>query len=517
MRPITAMSGGVWAGGEGRALVSEGTLYKTMRSYLGDAGLKVFVRYCQHTNGLLMAEGVVRLADAPPERPPEPVYAFPHMSFEEYLTACYLQEMPRGMAQAAQLAADPAWREVVRFLGECLCFGKRVSLYQAQELLECLCPVREPMVDADWRRVWLAGELLQSVRKEAATGQLREELDRRIVLRLVKLLETPTALEKAPQDRAAAGRDLARLGDPRAGIGLYPPGVPGGGVPQMAWVAIPGTHDLSLGEGMRPDPEFSSENEAWPDQAEPLKIEAFYLAAYPVTVAQYRPFVEAGGYRQDRYWTEAGCRFRDKYKIIAPDAWDDPRWSLDNHPVIGVSWYEAVAYCRWLDERLHEAERVPVGLVLRLPTEAEWEWAARGPEGHRWPWGDEWQAGHCNGEEAKLGRTSAVGSFAAGASHVWRNLGAKLTAIEPCQDTLFDMVGNVWEWCSTRWQDTYPLPDLDSEWGRDYLEGDEVRVLRGGAWWTDQAVCRGAARFRIFPVAGSSVGGFRCCVSTSSQ
>jgi hypothetical protein len=165
-------------GGEGRALVSEGTLYKTMRSYLGDAGLKVFVRYCQHANGLLMAEGVVRLADAPPEWPPEPVYAFPHMSFEEYLAACYLQEMPRGMAQAAQLAADPAWREVVRFLGECLCFGKRVSLYQAQELLECLCPVREPVVDADWRRVWLAGELLQSVRKEAATGQLREELDR---------------------------------------------------------------------------------------------------------------------------------------------------------------------------------------------------------------------------------------------------------------------------------------------------------------------------------------------------
>jgi formylglycine-generating enzyme required for sulfatase activity len=133
--------------------------------------------------------------------------------------------------------------------------------------------------------------------------------------------------------------------------------------------------------------------------------------------------VEAGGYRQDRYWTEAGCRFRDKYKIRAPDAWDDPRWSLDNHPVINVSWYEAVAYCRWLDEHLHEAERVPVGLVLRLPTEAEWEWAARGPEGRRWPWGDEWQASYCNGEEAKIGRTSAVGSFAAGASHVWRNLG----------------------------------------------------------------------------------------------
>jgi formylglycine-generating enzyme required for sulfatase activity len=116
-------------------------------------------------------------------------------------------------------------------------------------------------------------------------------VDRRIVSRLVKLLETPTALEKAPQDRAAAGRDLARLGDPRTGVGLFPGVEAETGLPQMAWVAIPGTHDLRLGEGMKPDPGFSSENEAWPNQAEPLKIEAFYLAAYPVTVAQYRPFV----------------------------------------------------------------------------------------------------------------------------------------------------------------------------------------------------------------------------------
>ena len=174
--------------------------------------------------------------------------------------------------------------------------------------------------------------------------------------------------------------------------------------------------------------------------------------------------------------------------------------------MIGVSWYEAVAYCRWLNERLHEAGRVSDGYVLRLPTEAEWEWAARGPEGHRWPWGDEWQAGYCNGEEAKIGRTSAVGSFPSEASQVWRNSATNLMALEPCQDTLFDMAGNVWEWCSTRWQDTYPLPDLDSEWDRDYLEGDARRVIRGGAWWSDRVECRGAARLRSFPAAGASAG-----------
>ena len=179
------------------------------------------------------------------------------------------------------------------FLGESLCFGGRVSLYQAQELLECLCPAPASVVDADWRRVWLAGELLQSVRKEAATGQLREELDRCIVTRLVKLLDTPAALEKALQDRAAAGRDLSRLGDPRAGIALYPADAPGAGLSEMAWVAIPGTDDLRLGDGLRPDLEFSGKGEAWPDDAGPLKNEAFYLAAYPVTVAQFRPFVKA--------------------------------------------------------------------------------------------------------------------------------------------------------------------------------------------------------------------------------
>jgi formylglycine-generating enzyme required for sulfatase activity len=82
--------------------------------------------------------------------------------------------------------------------------------------------------------------------------------------------------------------------------------------------------------------------------------------------------------------------------------WEDPEWHVDDYPVIGVSWYEAVAYCRWLTRRI--AESGQPGWVVRLPTEAEWEWAVRGPEARRWPWGNKWEAGHCNTEESGIKR-----------------------------------------------------------------------------------------------------------------
>jgi len=109
------------------------------------------------------------------------------------------------------------------------------------------------------------------------------------------------------------------------------------------------------------------------------------LAVYPVTVAQFRPFVDQGGYGEDRYWSETGRQWREAEQRTQPDLWDDPAWTLANHPVVGVTWYEAEAYGHWLNEQWG----LPPG-TLRLLTEAEWEWAARGPEGGRYPWGDKW-------------------------------------------------------------------------------------------------------------------------------
>jgi len=173
---------------------------------------------------------------------PEPVYAFPHLSFEEYLAARHLRrlrvEHSSFTRKAAELASEPAWREVVRFLGEYLCHDKEGGdIVYAKDLLEQLCPPRQPTGDPDWRRIWLAYELLADLRQEAAEAERDVELEKRIVQRLVELLQDPEALRDSFQVRFAVGRALAQEGDSRTGVGLRPDS----GLPDLLWVRIPGT------------------------------------------------------------------------------------------------------------------------------------------------------------------------------------------------------------------------------------------------------------------------------------
>jgi formylglycine-generating enzyme required for sulfatase activity len=177
--------------------------------------------------------------------------------------------------------------------------------------------------------------------------------------------------------------------------------------------------------------------------------------------------------------------------------------------VIGVSWYEAVAYCRWLTRRI--AESGQPGWVVRLPTEAEWEWAARGPEARRWPWGNKWEARRCNTEESGIARTSTVEGFPKGTN--WTR-----DFPESGQgQAVYELAGNVWEWCSTRWQVNYPLPVLESEWTKDYLAGEAPRSLRGGSWFDVQSEARAAYRYGSRPAHWNVNVGFRCCVATFSD
>ena len=480
--------------GVGRGLVREGLIRDKLTPYLKEVGVRLFLDYCRHANGLLLAAGVVQPAHVPPDAPVEAVYAFPHLSFLEYLAACHLRSL--RSIEARDRAGNPAWREVLRFLGQSLCYGRGDDLDRARILLEQLCPERQPRDDADWRRVWLAGDLLPEMRREAVDEQLPESLDKRIVRRLVALLESRQALADAPQDRAAAGRVLARVGDPRPGVGVRE------GLPELLWVPIPGVEELRLGDG------------DWSESEPAISLKPFYLAAYPVTVAQYRVFVEAGGYREDDYWTKAGRK--ELGNRSAPYLWGNPNWTVANHPVVGVTWYEAVVFCRWLTERLRDAGRLPRNCVVRLPTEAEWEWAARGPENRNWPWGNEWTDGRCNSEEVGLNRTSAVGGFPAGAGDWQRGKVVKLPELKPRGELIHDLVGNVFDWCSTRWQEDYPLPNLKTEWTNKYLEGDDWRIVRGGGYFSDKSMCRGAFRDWINPDLRLTYWGFRCCVSTSS-
>jgi formylglycine-generating enzyme required for sulfatase activity len=111
--------------------------------------------------------------------------------------------------------------------------------------------------------------------------------------------------------------------------------------------------------------------------------------------------------------------------------------------VLGVFWYEAEAYCNWINKQMHQ----PLG-TFRLPTEAEWEWAARGPEGRRYPWGDSWENWRCNGSETGLGRISVVGCFPGGAADWWRT--------EQGDDVkVYDLAGNIWEWMASAYSENY--------------------------------------------------------------
>jgi formylglycine-generating enzyme required for sulfatase activity len=281
--------------------------------------------------------------------------------------------------------------------------------------------------------------------------------------------------------RGRAGRALATLSDPRPGIRLKKDGLP-----DLLWVRIPGTATvqasgrfpnftgLRLGNGAKPDSE-ARDNENWPTGKDPLEIADFELTAYPLTVAQFRPFV-LQGYHEDRWWSAAGRR--DRGDQAQPYLWDEPAWTLDNHPVVGVTWYEAEAFCNWLNEQLHW----PPGMI-RLPTEAEWEWAARGPEGRCYPWGDTWESWRCNGEESGINRPSAVGCFPGGAADWWKK-------DWPTEEVLHDLAGNVWEWTASEYSEDYSKAD------KSVLNANSGGPcgLRGGSWTFDPRWLRGAAR-----------------------
>ncbi len=185
------------------------------------------------------------------------------------------------------------------------------------------------------------------------------------------------------------------------------------------------------------------------DDAHPVDIAAFALARYPITNAAYQPFIAATGYPPPLDWREG--RFLEM---------------LGDHPVVNVSWYDALAYCGWLS--------AVTGQPYRLPTEAEWEKAARGASARTYPWGDEFDKTRCNTWEAGMGRTVSVDVFPAGASPYG----------------VMDLVGNVWEWCSSLHTD-YPYRTDD---GREDLTAAGWRALRGGSWLDYEWGARAARR-----------------------
>jgi formylglycine-generating enzyme required for sulfatase activity len=161
---------------------------------------------------------------------------------------------------------------------------------------------------------------------------------------------------------------------------------------------------------------------------------AFQIGRYPVTNAEFARFIAADGYQKPHWWTEQGWQQREECKWIAPRSWETPQYNRPNQPVVGISWYEAVAYCAWLTEVGHTAAWLPHTAEIRLPTSLEWERAARHTDRRPYPWGSTRPTpAHTNYHETGIGRPTPVGCFPAGGAVC----GAQ------------DMVGNVQEWMAT--------------------------------------------------------------------
>ena len=172
-----------------------------------------------------------------------------------------------------------------------------------------------------------------------------------------------------------------------------------------------------------------------------ITLRPCWIARYPVTVAQYRAFIDAGGYTHDEYWTPHGRTWKQKRNRTRPLAWDELRYTGANQPVIGVTWYEAAAFCNWLNAHLRAA--LPEGYALRLPTEAEWEVAAAYDDTGRrrtYPWGEETPTA----ERADFEQDWEEGPLP---------VGGRLAGAAACG--ALDMAGNVWEVTTSRYRQ-YP-------------------------------------------------------------
>jgi len=259
----------------------------------------------------------------------------------------------------------------------------------------------------------------------------------------------------SPPERFRAGHRLAQIGDPRPGVGVTKEGTP-----DIDWLEIPGGEFVyQAGESY-------------------TALPTFYMARYPITVVQYTAFIDAGGYENACYWTNEGWLWRQQQLDTLPMLWGAPKWNIPNHPIVGITWYEASAFCAWYASRMgYDAD------MIRLPSEWEWEKAARGIDGRMYPWGMKYHSGYANINETYayyhvgnyfLKRTVAVGAFVNDRSP-YGNM---------------DMCGNVREWTLSTYHDI-------------------GRVVRGGSWFSNRHQASSVHRNWFYPGVGDHGIGFR--------
>lgn len=300
-------------------------------------------------------------------------------------------------------------------------------------------------------RLKLVYEMIERLEVDAKTdfNEAEQEFIRREFDRLLEELDNP---DTPHQRRSVIGERLNILGDVRPGVGLRPDGLP-----DISWCMVGENRVIKVEIG-----------------GQVYKVPPFYIAKYPVTYLQFQAFIDNNGYKNDEWWQELANRPKPTEQCF----------KFNNHPREMVSWYEAIAFCRWLSKKLGEE--------IQLPTEADWQAAATlGNSSQVYPWGADWDACYANTRESGLSRTTAVGIY----PH----------SVSPCG--ALDMWGNVEEWTLTEYAT-----------GRsDDISNNYHRVLRGGSWHSSSELVRTAYRYRGDPVFTGNNIGFRLCKPLDSK
>ena len=419
-------------------------------------------------------------------------YTFPHRTFQEYLAARYLtlQDFPERVAKLARTHPD-RWREVVLLAGAKVARedserAKAKDDTRVWALAQELCQRDADAADRNGEDVWgaqLAGLLLADSAKVETTSPWKRSLLERIRGWLVHILERDLlpAVEKV-----AAGNTLACIGDSRFRERLE------WHLPAdefLGFVRIP-AGPFIMGED-RKKREFTRSRRYVTEERKKyqINIPEYFIGRFPVTVAQFRAFMEDSGHKLSQTY------------FLKRTA---------NHPVVHVNWHDAVAYCDWLTGKLKDwagtpkemAELLnkPNGKAWRviLPNVAEWEKAARGADGRTYPWGERKpDSNFANYVNTGIGETTAVGCFVSGMSPYG----------------CMDMAGNVWEWTRSRFgpyvpsnkairieQSSHlregPLPYDPADGWESLKDKKERRVLRGGAHNSHEKYLRCALSYR---------------------
>jgi formylglycine-generating enzyme required for sulfatase activity len=375
------------------------------------------------------------------ERGPEE-YGFIHLTFEEYLAAVALAFLAQGDAAPVveKLSAhigEQAWREVTLLAVSYI--GIRQNLPRvAGQVAEGLA--RASRGEAGEAAV-IAGEAVLDAWPDGVTLESKEA----VIAALLPAMQNEKA---APLTRQRAGRVLGRLGWLSADLDDF--------------IKIPAGKFL-YGE----------------DKKELEISHDFWMAKYPVTNLQFARFMQAGGYENKDWWSKDGWDWRTGKGRLEPSYWNHREYANPIFPVVGVTWFEAEAYANWLNRQPLPFER-PQGYRVGLPSEQEWEYAARGTDGREYPWKGKFDSRFANTFESGSIGATAVCTYPQGQSPfgVW------------------DMSGNVWEW-SGSW----------------YENEQKYRVLRGGSWSYVSRHVRCAARFRDLPDNFLNGIGFRMMVS----